>query len=92
MATVDMTVREALNMAIDEEMERDEAVYVMGEEVRSPVWLERFVGSLLKRFVFSLPCAFFSLIHSAALPGCSIPGRLQGDQGPLPEVRRQESE
>lgn len=33
MATIDMTVREALNQAIDEEMERDEAVYILGEEV-----------------------------------------------------------
>ncbi|GMH76359.1 hypothetical protein TL16_g07055, partial [Triparma laevis f. inornata] len=33
MATIDMPVREALNQAIDEEMERDDAVYIMGEEV-----------------------------------------------------------
>lgn len=33
MATIDMTVREAINQAIDEEMERDEAVFVIGEEV-----------------------------------------------------------
>ena len=28
-----MTVREALNMAMDEEIERDERVFLMGEEV-----------------------------------------------------------
>lgn len=28
-----MTVRDALNSAIDEEMERDDKVFVMGEEV-----------------------------------------------------------
>jgi len=33
MATVDVTIREALNMAMDEEMERDEKVFVLGEEV-----------------------------------------------------------
>lgn len=33
MATVDMTVREAINQGIDEEMERDEAVFILGEEV-----------------------------------------------------------
>jgi len=33
MATIDVPVREAINMAIDEEMERDDAVYIMGEEV-----------------------------------------------------------
>ena len=29
-----MTVRDALNSAMDEEMARDDRVYVMGEEVR----------------------------------------------------------
>jgi pyruvate dehydrogenase E1 component beta subunit len=33
MATKDMTVREAICEGIDEEMERDEKVYIMGEEV-----------------------------------------------------------
>lgn len=33
MATIDMPVRDAINQAIDEEMEADDAVYVMGEEV-----------------------------------------------------------
>ena len=32
-ATVDVTIREALNQAMDEEMEADDAVFVMGEEV-----------------------------------------------------------
>jgi len=33
MATIDMTVRDALNQGMDEEMERDANVYLMGEEV-----------------------------------------------------------
>jgi len=33
MATIDMTVREAICEGIDEEMERDEGVFIMGEEV-----------------------------------------------------------
>jgi pyruvate dehydrogenase E1 component beta subunit len=33
MATINVTVREAINQAIDEEMERDEAVFILGEEV-----------------------------------------------------------
>ena len=33
MATIEMTVREAINQGIDEEMERDESVYILGEEV-----------------------------------------------------------
>ncbi len=33
MATIEMPVREAINQAIDEEMARDEKVFVMGEEV-----------------------------------------------------------
>ena len=33
MATIDVTVRDAINQAIDEEMARDEKVFLMGEEV-----------------------------------------------------------
>jgi pyruvate dehydrogenase E1 component beta subunit len=33
LATIDMTVREAINQGIDEEMAADEAVFIMGEEV-----------------------------------------------------------
>jgi pyruvate dehydrogenase E1 component beta subunit len=33
MSTVDLTIREAINSAIDEEMERDDRVFVIGEEV-----------------------------------------------------------
>jgi len=33
MATVEVAVRDAINMAIDEEMERDEKVFILGEEV-----------------------------------------------------------
>jgi len=33
MATIDVPVREAINQGIDEEMERDDAVFILGEEV-----------------------------------------------------------
>lgn len=33
MATIEVPVREAINMALDEEMERDENVFLIGEEV-----------------------------------------------------------
>jgi len=33
MASVDVTVRDAINQAIDEEMEADERVFILGEEV-----------------------------------------------------------
>jgi Transketolase, pyrimidine binding domain len=33
MATIDMPVREAINQALDEEMERNENVFLIGEEV-----------------------------------------------------------
>lgn len=33
MATIDVEVRDALNQGMDEEMERDEAVFILGEEV-----------------------------------------------------------
>lgn len=32
-ASIDVPVRDAINMAIDEEMERDDAVFILGEEV-----------------------------------------------------------
>lgn len=32
-AATNLTVRDALNQAIDEEMERDERVFILGEEV-----------------------------------------------------------
>jgi pyruvate dehydrogenase E1 component beta subunit len=33
MATVDVTIRDAINSAIDEEMAREEKVFIIGEEV-----------------------------------------------------------
>ena len=33
MATIDMMVRDAINSAIDEEMERNEEVFILSEEV-----------------------------------------------------------
>ena len=33
MATIQVPIREAINMAIDEEMARDEREFIMGEEV-----------------------------------------------------------
>jgi len=33
---VQLTVRDALNSALDEELERDENVFILGEEVRVP--------------------------------------------------------
>jgi pyruvate dehydrogenase E1 component beta subunit len=33
MATIDMQVREAINQGLDEEMERNENVFLLGEEV-----------------------------------------------------------
>ncbi len=33
MATIDMTVCNAINYAINEEMERNEEVFILGEEV-----------------------------------------------------------
>ena len=33
MTTIDMTVREAINVGIDKEMEADESVFILGEEV-----------------------------------------------------------
>ena len=32
-ASISMTVRDAINLALDQEMERDDSVFIMGEEV-----------------------------------------------------------
>lgn len=42
---VQLTVRDALNSALDEEMTRDPAVYILGEEVR---WISRVLLLLLQ--------------------------------------------
>jgi len=48
--TKSMTVREALNSAMAEEMERDEAVFVMGEEVAEYQGAYKITQGLLDRF------------------------------------------
>lgn len=53
-SSVQMTVRDAINSAIDEELARDSKVFVLGEEVRHIHMLDR--ADVL--FVFPLrPCA-----------------------------------
>lgn len=42
--TTQMTVRDALNSAMDEEMERDKEVFILGEEVSSWVCREGRAG------------------------------------------------
>lgn len=44
MATIDVPIREAINMAIDEEMARDENVFLIGI-----VFLEEYIPHLLSR-------------------------------------------
>ncbi|BGP53221.1 hypothetical protein JCM8202_002779 [Rhodotorula sphaerocarpa] len=48
--TVDMTVREALNSAMEEEMTRDEAVFVLGEEVAQYNGAYKVTKGLLDKF------------------------------------------
>ena len=49
MAT-EMTVREALNAGIDEEMQRDEDVFVMGEEVGQYQGAYKVTKGLLQKY------------------------------------------
>ena len=52
-----MTVREALNPAMEEEMLRDESVFIMGEEVA------RYNGAYkVSIWVTALACAHLTLI------------------------------
>jgi pyruvate/2-oxoglutarate/acetoin dehydrogenase E1 component len=39
MATIDVPIREAINMALDEEMARDENVFIIGEPLLAPLCL-----------------------------------------------------
>ena len=59
--TTEIPVREALNMAIDQAMEEDDAVYVMGEEVRTIEDTPAAAG---------LSCCW----HFLAFLGISLPG------------------
>ena len=45
-----MTVRDALNSALDEEMERDEKVFVMGEEVAQYDGAYKITRGLWKKY------------------------------------------
>jgi pyruvate/2-oxoglutarate/acetoin dehydrogenase E1 component len=56
--TLQLTVREALNMAIDEEIKRDDRVFLMGEEVAQfdgayKVCISLFHNSILSLVVFN---------------------------------------
>lgn len=46
-----LTIRDALNTAIDEEMQRDERVFVMGEEVELLLFFKTFESS---SFLYSM--------------------------------------
>ena len=50
MATVEQTVREAINAGIDEEMERDEKVFVMGEEVAQYQGADKVTKGLFQKY------------------------------------------
>ena len=63
-----MTVRDALNSAMDEEMARDPDVFILGEEVRRFDWLKHSTK-------FVRP---HCLTQQGLLAGGRIPGRLQG--------------
>jgi hypothetical protein len=75
MATIQVPIREAINMAIDEEMARDEKVFIIGE-------CPRYTRRCLELFHKNRWCY-------VRRGGCTVPGSVQGDQGIVAEVRIQ---
>lgn len=75
-ATVDMTVRDALNSAIDEEMSRDGDVFVMGEEVGEYQGAYKITRGLLQKYgaerVWDTP------ITEAGFTGIGVGAAMQG--------------
>ena len=76
MDEIEIDVREALREAIDEEMERDESVFIIGEEVAQYNGAYKVTKGLLNKYgsgrVFDTPvseCAFSGLAIGAALTG-----------------------
>lgn len=65
-----MTVRDALNQALDEELERDERVFLLGEEVA------QYDGAYKVR-----GCRFRAGKGPASVPDCSLPCRSPGVSG-----------
>jgi hypothetical protein len=89
MATApEMTIRDALNSAIDEEMERDPTVFIIGARARRAAAAPFFV---LAVFLFC-----FSRCRRQRRPSSSarrrggrpVPGRVQDHARPAPKVRR----
>mmetsp|Transcript_11663 Transcript_11663/g.17675 ORF Transcript_11663/g.17675 Transcript_11663/m.17675 type:complete len:355 (+) Transcript_11663:33-1097(+) len=76
MATVEISIREAINQAIDEEMEKDENVLVMGEEVAQYQGAYKVTKGLFQKYgekrVFDTPITemgFAGLATGAAYKG-----------------------
>lgn len=71
LAAKPMTVRDALNQAIDEEMEKDDKVFVMGEEVAQydgAYKVTRLVFIINTAFIPPLLCFILIKIASVTLP------------------------
>lgn len=55
-AATNLTVRDALNQAIDEEMERDERVFILGEEVAQYDGAYKVSGECTQQVLITFLC------------------------------------
>ena len=63
MYSMQMTVRDALNMAMDEELKRDEKVFLLGEEVAEYDGAYKVLNCLCDQNNISLPVLGFYIWH-----------------------------
>ena len=86
--TAQLTVRDALNSALDEELARDDTVFLLGEEVRPQVYLllmlvmhcqTSSLGSQSSVQTKSGQYLFRQCSGDKLCAGWRVPGRLQGE-------------
>ena len=85
-----LTVRDALNSAMDEEMARDDKVYILGEEVRATAWAphDPLLALSSHHACLAVPLLLGALLGAhrcrclAIHAGWRVPGCLQGEAGP----------
>ena len=67
-----VTIRDALNSALDEEMDKDKDVYILGEEVTPPPPLTIWACQQMLHTISA------ALMHGRICAGGGVSGRLQG--------------
>jgi pyruvate/2-oxoglutarate/acetoin dehydrogenase E1 component len=84
MITVDMTMAEALNQALIEEMERDDSVFVVGEDIGASGGLFQVTANCLDKF--GRDRVVDSPISEAAIAGLAVGAAIVGSR-PVIEVQ-----